>query len=469
MKAFLRAGVIPALLVLLFCVGCDPNARDERKKDPQYDLKIDYRDNFFLPYYYWTEEQSSLAKSLKPSDTKDIYDYFDALLYEKDRWSWMIDGRSFVASETGQMQGTYGVSVGQPIEYYGDYSVKIALVYPGSPFAEQGVTRGWTLTHIAGEPVDRLIRQGRFNDAFNTSPQSFTLDDLDGVSHTFTATAADLSVGPVLKTAVFTADDFYGLTEPVGYFNYLSFKANFITDIDAAMKVFHDLGIRYLILDLRYNGGGDSRCSQKLVDYLAPASAVGQGYVTRTHNKKLTRLNESVKVEGTEGSLDLKRLYVITGPGTASASEMVTNGLRPLMDVRMVGDTTYGKPNGMYVMYYPYNKSDYALYEKGDFSRLEYVFLPICFYNKNGRGDCIPDDGFVPDNYQPDDFYHDFDVNENSIRACLVNIVSDQYPLPHSPVMELRSGHRSGARLLTEPERNPHYGQDWVTTLPALP
>ena len=474
MRKFLLFGMIPALLIPLLLCGCDPEAREARRQeklarenDPQYDLKVYYRDHFFNPYYYWIEDQLPVAKTLKPYDTEGIYEYFDALLYAKDRWSWMIDGPTFVSSETGQMEGTYGVALSQPIEYYNDYAVKIAYVYPGSAFAEQGVTRGWTLTHIAGQTTDQLIRQGRFNQAFTTSPQSFTLEDLDGVPHSFIATATDLSVSPVLKTAVFTSEDILGLNEPVGYLNYLSFKANFIDEIDKAMEVFYNMGVSYLILDLRYNGGGDSRCSQRMVDYLAPKSAVGQVYVRRTHNSILSDYDVATKVAGTAKSLNLKRLYVISGEGTASASEMVTNGLRPLMDLQMVGDTTYGKPNGMYVMCYPDTKAAQARYDKGDYSGLEWVFLPICFYNMNGRGESIPDTGFVPDNYRPDDLYHDFDAAEDNIRACLLHIVTGTYPDLPATVPEVRSM-RGGVRLPTEPQRDPHYGQYWVWSHPAL-
>ena len=175
MNKSLLSGAIPAaLLLMLLFGGCDPDAREARRQeqlarenDPHYEAKVYYRDHFFNPYYYWIDEQLPLAKSLKPTDAQDIYHYFDTLLYARDHWSWMCDGPSFVSSETGQLSGTYGVSLGQPIEYYDDYLVKVAYVYPGSSFAAQGVTRGWTLTDIGGEQVDQLIRTGRFYQAFN--------------------------------------------------------------------------------------------------------------------------------------------------------------------------------------------------------------------------------------------------------------------------------------------------------------
>ena len=40
---------------------------------------------------------------------------------------------------------------------------------------------------------------------------------------------------------------------------------------------------------------------------------------------------------------NLSRVFVLTSEGTASASELVINGLKPYMTVITVGDHTYGK------------------------------------------------------------------------------------------------------------------------------
>ena len=48
-------------------------------------------------------------------------------------------------------------------------------------------------------------------------------------------------------------------------------------------------------------------------------------------------------------TLNLDRVYVITGPGTCSASESIINGLRGVgVDVYVIGSTTCGKPYGFY-------------------------------------------------------------------------------------------------------------------------
>jgi len=262
-------------------------------------------------------------------------------------------------------------------------------------------------------------------------------------------------------TKVFTSEDFEGLTSPVGYMHYLKFNANMLSDIDNAMQSFREAGVKHLILDLRYNGGGDGRASQHLVDYVAPKSAIGETYVIRKHNDLLASQDQYSKVQGIAGSLELDALYFITGKGSASASEMVLNGLEPLMNVKHVGDTTYGKPNGMYVLMYPGENADYTRYNKGDYSKLKWVFLPICFYNQNKDFRDIPDEGIAPANYRPDDLYHDFDTSEDNIKACLTHIVSGTYPpLPDKPTkaMTKTSGLRPVKIALTQEEKDPKYG-----------
>lgn len=447
-----------------------PVTPDPPQTDPQMEAKNYLRKEYMNFYYYWADDVRERNSKVSAANV-DIYDFFDKLLYGNDRWSWMCDKEYYVDSETGVVTGTYGASLSQPIEYYDDYGVYVRYVYPDSPFANNGVTRGWLLTHIAGTEVMDLIRQGTFESSLNTSPQTFTFNDVQGKPHTFTTDwATSLNVRSSLAVKIFTDKDFPGLKEPVGYFNYLSFKANFLDDISSAMETLRTAGVKTLILDLRYNGGGDSRASQLLVNYLAPQTAKGQIYVKRVHNAYLSSNDAAEKVgdavtdpttnkQVTGSSIGIEHLYIITGAGSASASEMVTNGLRPLMDVKMVGDTTYGKPNGMYVLFYPGEDADYARYNKDDYSKLQWVFLPICFYNKNGRNESIPDDGFIPDNYRPDDLYHDFDATEDNIKACLTHIVSGNYPeLPATKAVRTKSASGRRKAAIAEEEKDPHYG-----------
>ena len=428
-------------------------------------MKKYYEDYF--PYYFWYDDVYNKVSKFKYENYSTINEYFHATLFKDDRWSWMMTAQEYLEGETGEQTGTYGLSLGQEVEYYKDYDIKVRFIYPGSPLEEHGVTRGWTLTHLDSVPVMQYVASGKFEKALYKNNQLFTFKDTEGNSHTFRSSPSkSLFTRSSLRTQVFQPGDYPGLTEPVGYFLYMSFKAGFLSDIDSAFAVFKDAGVRKVILDLRYNGGGDGRASDLLVSYLAPDSADRKVYRKTIHNRLLTQFNIADTIHRQPNSLNLDDLYVICGEGSASASEVTVNGLSPYLNVHLVGDTTYGKPNGMYVLMYPGEDADYERYEAGDFSKLKLVYLPIAFFSKNSEDESIPYNGFIPDNYRPDDLRHDFGVTEDNIRACLEHIVSGSYPeIPRLYGAQRRSAiSDKGLRIPDDLRTSPLYGR---TLLPA--
>jgi hypothetical protein len=159
-----------------------------------------------------------------------------------------------------------------------------------------------------------------------------------------------------------------------------------------------------LILDLRYNSGGDLNIAQTLASYIAGNSYKGIVFAKLSHNDKLQNYNTSLTFKSTDYSVALPRLMVITSRSTASASEDVMNGLKPMVNVVSFGDTTNGKPTGMYPWYVG----------------KKYAMLPIAFkiVNSQNLGEFF--DGIFPAKLAPDDITHDFnDRNE----ACLKEVI----------------------------------------------
>ena len=441
-RIFVLFGFFIALTSVFTVTSCSKEKEEleeEQPKDPKEEereknlaanrfyMKKYYEEYF--PYYFWYDDVVQRVSTYSYDSYSTITEYFYATLFKEDRWSWMMTAEEYLSSESGEQTGSLGISLGQAIEYYNDYSIRVRYIYPGSPFEKHGVTRGWTLTHLDSIPVMDYVASGKFSKAMYKENQLFTFNDLKGTPHTFNASpVASLSTRSSLKAMVIEPGDYPGLTEPVGYFLYLSFKAGFLDDIDNAFALFKEANVKKVILDLRYNGGGDSRAEELLVSYLAPDSADHKVYKRIIHNKALSTYNSYDTIHRRPNSLDLDELYVIGGSGTASASEVTINGLRPYLDLYLVGDTTYGKPNGMYVLFYPGTDEDYVRYEAGDFSKLKLVYLPIAFFSKNCLDESIPYKGFIPDNYRPDDLRHDFGVEEDNIKACLEKIVNGNFP-----------------------------------------
>lgn len=434
------------LLVLLSASAC---VKDGAGSNVEEGEAKEYLHEVMNYGYFW---YSQIPSGISMEGTVD--EYFDRHLVSEDRWSWMTTGEAWRTSESG-VYLTYGASMSQPLEYYGSYDVMMRYVWPGSPFALNGVKRGWTLTHINEEEVMNYIIAGTFNDVMSNISNRFTFRDENGESHTFDATAAEVSTRSYIDKRIFTSDDFPGLTSPVGYFNYQTFNSNMVADITSAFSEFKSAGVEDVILDLRYNGGGDTPSLKALANVLAPSGSDGKVLEKLVHSDKLSDNDRETLIERGAGSLDLGRLFVISGRATASASEVIINGLKPIFgtsNLIQVGDTTLGKPCGMYVWPYPSGSSDDTPYDKA-----EYVFLPICFFtvNMNGEGDYL--NGLIPDKYWPDDLFHDWGAEEGIINACLTYIATGSYPnLPDKP--ESKSEAVPGRKIKVA-EDEPGYGR----------
>ncbi|MDD4058083.1 MAG: S41 family peptidase [Bacteroidales bacterium] len=399
--------------------SCDPeDIIDQVTKITEKTKLYNYVSELMHDVYYWYKD---IPKEINQVTSLDVYDYFEKHLVSQDRWSWMMTGEEYLNDNAG-VSTSYGASYAQPIDHYEDYSIRVRYVFPNTPMSENGVKRGWELTHLNNVPVMDLVRNNTFNTEMAKTSNTFTFKDHNNTTKTFTTTSRVINTRSYFTKEVYTSNEFPGLTKPVGYFNYYTFNAHMLEDIDDAMAMFKSAGVKHLILDLRYNGGGDGRATQLLANYIAPASADGKLIAKREHNDKYSSMDNKTEymtiVKRIAGSLDLERLYILGSKGTASASEVIINGFKPLMDVIQVGRTTYGKPNGMYVLSYPEN----------NYTNPEYIFLPIAFFSVNINGEGHYLNGLEPDHSRPDDLYHEFGINEDWVKACLTHSATGSFP-----------------------------------------
>jgi C-terminal processing protease CtpA/Prc len=176
----------------------------------------------------------------------------------------------------------------------------------------------------------------------------------------------------------------------IGYLSYLSFDADYDTELIDALRKLGEEGITDLILDLRVNGGGSVNSSILLASSILGSSYEGKIYATLDRHEK-NKYDDSVcklvTHNGTTAlpSLNMPALWVIASNGTASASEMVIVGLDGLdVPVTVVGARTEGKNCGMDVI------------EK-TFGSTTYSYAPITFLNLNAKGFNDYGEGIEPD------------------------------------------------------------------------
>ncbi len=193
---------------------------------------------------------------------------------------------------------------------------------------------------------------------------TFTYVDAQSQSRT-----TDLTSAVVTDPSVSLATTIDAGRRKVGYILFDSFIDTSNAALDQAFTRFGSQGVTELVIDERYNGGGEVSVAQHLASLIAGNSLSGKTLATLTFNDKHPDQNQTISFETVTHPLDLTRVFFITTDATASASELTINALAPYIRVVTVGRATFGKPVG----------------ENG-FDVCTNVLYPITFKIANARG-----------------------------------------------------------------------------------
>ncbi|WP_316837072.1 S41 family peptidase [Pedobacter nutrimenti] len=379
--------------------------------------------------------------------------------------------QAFVPNATAdvELDGT-GYDVGfLTFQGYGtntSYDLYVTAVFPNSPAAKAGLTRGSIIKKINGTAIGTN---------FNTEKTIiYAIPESTTASVTLSGTKADGTVfndlvltrtkyasSPVYKTTTITSG-----AKKIGYLALARFSDLETTakkDLDNAFSKFVSDGVTDLIIDLRYNGGGYVNTAEYLVNLIAPSSAKGKmfteyynsnmqsGKATILSNQPLLDANDKVQTQNGKivtyadldytaagnvtsfakaGSLNnVTNVVFIVSGNTASASELVINSLKPVSTVKLVGTQTYGKPVGFFPV---------RLENKYD------VYMSL-FETKNALDQGGYFSGFTPDIVDVgnktvfDDSTHDFgDVNESYTKNAISLLVPAAPVTTANAVMSIR-------------------------------
>jgi C-terminal processing protease CtpA/Prc len=280
---------------------------------------------------------------------------------------------------------TYNTAVWESLSQGGieaGYGAEIAVLAPTPPrrivvaFTEAGtpavtqLMRGDEILQVDG--VDAVnggtqanvdtLNAGLFPSATGQA-HTFMVRSTAGVTRSVTMTSASITHLPVpIHTTLNTASG------PVGYIQFNDHIATAEQPLMDAITQLDNANVTDLILDMRYNGGGYLDLASELGYMIGNTTlTTGQTFEKIVFNDKnpsrnpvtgeiLTPTlfhNTSQGFQGASGrplpTLNLTSVYIITGPGTCSASESVINSLRGVgVTVYLIGSTTCGKPYGFY-------------------------------------------------------------------------------------------------------------------------
>jgi hypothetical protein len=329
-------------------------------------------------FYLWQEDVPSLDNAYSPPGTKykeliepypEPEAFFRSLKYVDDKFSYILSNYEDIENSIKGINANNGLKF--ILSRYGSGDAVMGVVnyiLEESDAATKDIKRGDIFTGVDG----KSLNINNYNELLFGDNLSYTLDMADlngnllnpnGKNITLTKTEKFQS-NPIQISKIIQVDE-----SKVGYLMYNQFAQGFDDELNQVFSNFKSEQINELVLDLRYNGGGLVQSAVNLAGMITGQFS-GEIFGKYLWNKNIMsvlnsdpetyannlRINFTSQLgEGeTVNSLNLNKVYIITTGRSASASELVINGLAPYIDVIQVGDNTYGKNVGGPAVMYDY-------------------------------------------------------------------------------------------------------------------
>lgn len=371
-----------------------------------------YMHSRLLEEYLWADEYSGLEVDMSVPYDVFLTTHLPKLKTNQEDGGYFRDNASApgqryiysqiseVTSVKGMLPSTYGLGFGP---FYAslaeagknEYILTVSYVYKDSPAAKAGMRRGDSIYAVDGARITATNYESLVLGLLNDPSESYKLDYLrfepaedryELREYSAQVSPAEFLYDPVLHAEVIDLSPV-----KVGYLVLESFDSDSQSALTSCLDEFIAAGIDELVLDLRFNSGGEVQQSR----YLA-SSIVGRKYDDRTFCD--LQFNdgsiETWKFRSGPSGLDvlgqaqeisgLERLWLIMSERTASASELIINGLLGIgFPIILIGSRSEGKNVGMVI-------------SQTICQGRRFEFAPVTYRALNSKGVSGPDDGFFP-------------------------------------------------------------------------
>ncbi|MBN1158681.1 MAG: hypothetical protein JXA61_04815 [Bacteroidales bacterium] len=379
---------IPLLLAFGMILSCSKESTDDTIQIINHEV---YK--LMKEIYLWYDH----LPEVDPGSYDTPEDLMDALRFQPyDRWSFVITKAEYEQYfEEGKMIGH-----GFLLSMDNDGNVRIAFVYRSTQAYESGVRRSWIVKKVNGTVVTIDNVFDLLGPSTEGIANSIEFIDKEGTAVTLNLTKEEVDITPVLDYQVITQG-----TDKIGYLVFQDFIETANEELDEAFNYFVSAGVDEMIVDMRYNGGGSVDVAEYLGSWLIGKDFAGLPFIRFRHNDKYAAWDTTINVLANTNGLSLDRIFFIGTSSTASASELVINNVKPYTGAILTGESTHGKPVGMYAF---------------PLENFNIVVLPISFQTTNADDEGDYYDGIAPDLLAGDDLTRDFgDPDEESLAAIL--------------------------------------------------
>ncbi|MES2748431.1 MAG: S41 family peptidase [Bacteroidota bacterium] len=323
-------------------------------------------------YYLWQADVPNLADDRFANQDQlngFLANYSNpSVLFNSLRTDTSIDRFSVVFSDYTVLEG---LLTGNTTDTGMDYGLKyktgsttdifgwVRYILPNSDAATKNIHRGDIFYAINGTPLTASNYQSLLaNTTFTVNLANYDNGNITPNGQSVTLTKTAITENPVFTTNIINQG-----ANKIGYLMYNGFYTAYESQLNTAFAQLQSQGITHLVLDLRYNSGGSVATATRLASMIT-GQFNGQIFAQQQWNAKLqANLNQTnpsslfnyftttLSNGNAINSLNLSKVYILTSRSTASASELVINGLDPHINVVQIGDKTTGKNVGSVTLY----------------------------------------------------------------------------------------------------------------------
>ncbi|RZJ67825.1 MAG: peptidase S41 [Flavobacterium sp.] len=440
------------ILLFVICLGGFQGCQTDDSNHVPKNIRIqDFVWKGMNLYYLWQEDSPDLADD-RFANQSDLNDWLTTKndpiqLFQDLRIDNSIDRFSVIYSDyrvlEGILSGTTknnGVDFG--LRYKSGSTTEIfgwvRYILPNSDASDKNIARGDIFYAVNGTPltVDNY-QELLANETYTLNLADYDNGNITPNGESVSLTKEVLSENPVYENTVIEVG-----THRIGYLMYNGFYPNYDLALNHAFGNLKSQNITDFVLDLRYNSGGSIRTASYLASMIT-GQFTGQVFAREQWNPKLqdyyndhnpeNLINRFVNdIDGNSiNKLNMTTVYILTSRSTASASELLINGLEPYVNVVVIGDVTTGKNVGSITLY------DSASFDKEGADKTHfYAMQPIVLKTVNGAGFGDYFNGLTPDNALLENLSNMGelgDANEPLLSTAIGLITGDGRRLPQNP------------------------------------